>query len=339
MNNPMEWDDIENKLKQLDGRQDHLSAEDINYIEKQYNEVRQNGSVDDILRITHLLSFFIDSVAETYNMTEFATNVCMSAAKLTKENGLYVFAGHWFHVEGFRQHRLGIHGLSIKLMGEAVECFSLAKNHERRRESLFFSALSFRALGQLDTAYTIVSDTLDLVQDDPWRANPLEVLAWIERDRRNFVDAEDHLQEAIENYKQLGVHYQAHVAQAYADLAEIRGLQGYDDAFTYFAESLSILEGLPTPNYLLIVRSLIKKARYASVIGKSQDAHESIHEAITYARYLKNCDLLWRGYVVYAVIDIRALEFRKAVRHFLWALEYIRMTQRPLVSILRLIVG
>ena len=88
------------------------------------------------------------------------------------------------------------------------------------------TSLCYRALNNRNKARTILVDVLRQVEpDDPWRGDPLQVMAWLTQDEGDLPGTEKLLREV------LALHQQATdadilIAGTLADFGEVVGLQG-----------------------------------------------------------------------------------------------------------------
>ncbi len=65
-------------------------------------------------------------------------------------------------------------------------------------KSYYMTALCYRALGDRNKSKGILENVLNKTRpDDPWRANPLQVMAWLIQDEGKLADSEKLLRQTL----------------------------------------------------------------------------------------------------------------------------------------------
>jgi tetratricopeptide (TPR) repeat protein len=69
-------------------------------------------------------------------------------------------------------------------------------------KSYYMTALCYRALGDRNKSKGILENVLNKTRpDDPWRANPLQVMAWLIQDEGKLADSEKLLRQTLILYR------------------------------------------------------------------------------------------------------------------------------------------
>lgn len=107
-------------------------------------------------------------------------------------------------LEGHNLHRLGFHKEALETFLEAEQIYRAEQDLANAKDSLFMTTLCLRALRNFKGARGIVEQLLGETEpDDPWRSHPLKMLAWLERDNKQFDIAEKLLRESLGLYSKI----------------------------------------------------------------------------------------------------------------------------------------
>ncbi len=225
--------------------------------------------------------------------------------------------GHNFHREGQHHQAIQVFAESATLYNEIGAAFAALKSY-------YMTSLCYRALGDRNHARFILNDVLArLDANDPWRGNPLQVMAWLARDERQWHAAEALLTEAL-HWQEQSQNPDILVAGTLADLGELVGLQGRtNEATAYFAQSLRILqqhEGQydrqEARTKLKLAELLIRSHDYQRALRLLDEADDKIR---VYGHYY---DLMWRIELTRALVYARQAQFIPALRKIRAAIRY-----------------
>lgn len=209
--------------------------------------------------------------------------------------------------DGHNLHRQGYHHDAIRAFEESSRLYLETGETFKALENYYMTSLCYRALGNRQLARKILEDVLSkLEKDDPWRGNPLQVLAWLTQDDGQLQLAEQLLREAIELQKQT-TNPDLLLAGTYADLGEIIGLQGrYSEAEETFAQSLRILKVHEGQYDRLEARTRLKLAELKMREGNLLETLHLLDEADDRVRgYGHYYDLMWRIEMLRAVVFLK----------------------------------
>ncbi len=248
--------------------------------------------------------------------------------------------GHLLGAKGHNLHRQGYHQEAIKAFDESAQNYRDANQDLDALKSHYMTSLCYRALGKRDKAKRILDSVLDNINPgDPWRANPLQVMAWINQDEGKLKQAENLLREALNLYRQTS-NSDMLIVGALADLGEISDILGHEqEAREFFEESLLILtrhqgqyDRQEARTLLKYCEFLIHQKDYETAMNLLNRADDKVS---SYGHYY---DLLWQielakaliylleGNIKYCVIKIRSVfRIRKLLN-----LSNIRLVQHVL---------
>ena len=227
--------------------------------------------------------------------------------------------GHNLHRQGYHREAIEVFEKSAKLYQEIGESFRSLKSH-------YMTSLCHRALGNRMRADQVLRQVLQQVgEDNPWRGNPLQVMAWLAQDDGRLDEAERLLMEA------LGLQEQCQdsdilVAGTLADLGEVVGLQGrVAEAKEIFQRSLAILgeyEGQydrqEARTRLKLAELLMRQKAYDQALHFLDQADDKVRG---YGHYY---DLLWRIELARAFVYLRQGRLGGAIRKLRAVLRYRR---------------
>jgi len=235
--------------------------------------------------------------------------------------------GHLYGARGHNLHRQGFHERAIVAFEESAANYQECGDNFGALKSTFMTSLCYRALNNRTKARTILTDVLQRVApDDPWRGNPLQVMAWLTQDKGDLPGTERLLREV------LALHQQATdadilIAGTLADLGEVVGLQGKtSEAVEIFQRSLAILDHYRGQYDRQEART---KLKYAELLMRQRKFDEALHllddaddKASGYGHYY---DLMWRIELTRCLILARKGQLRGSLLKGQIALRYRRI--------------
>jgi len=150
--------------------------------------------------------------------------------------------GHLLGAKGHNLHRQRYHQNAISAFDESAKNYWEIGEDFPALKSYYMTALCYRALGDRNKSKGILENVLNKIGlDDPWRANPLQVMAWLIQDEGKLADSEKLLRQALILYKKTE-NPDTLIVGALADLGEIVGILGrIQESGELFEESLTIL--------------------------------------------------------------------------------------------------
>lgn len=341
--NSLNWAEIEELALELEHSDGTIEERLRNQLVQYLSTVVQTGDDEAIIRFAETFRFLSSGLGEQWLLTAFVVAYSDAAIEAAIRLGRPKLAGQYHYDLGHLRHRQGKHRLAIQRFDTAFNYFSQAGETFRAREAYFMTSLCYRALGSTNKALEIIEQVLRETGDDPWRANPLEVRAWIEQARGDLTRAEATLRQVLDGYRELGSSYFPQLAQALADMGEILSLKGdIDGAMDCFRESRSRLESLSPTDYRLLIRTLIKQAEALLYAGRIADAEKTLHDADRQLPGAGHYDLRWRVFFALSLVNFRQLRLQDAWYHFSLTRRYRQelglSTMRLLIdTVLRLI--
>jgi tetratricopeptide (TPR) repeat protein len=247
---------------------------------------------------------------------------------------------HLLGARGHNLHRQGFHLEAVRFFNESAALYNEIGGSFYSLKSYYMTALCYRALGERKRTHQVLAEVLEEVSvDDPWRGNPLQVMAWLARDERRFIEAEHFLQEALYLHERTE-DPDVLVAGTLADLGEIFGLQGrFTEAKTYFEQSLDILlkhEGQydrqEARTRLKFAELLIRAGEYEPCLQLLDKADDKVR---AYGHYY---DLMWHIESAKALVYLRQGRFGNAVRKLRVAWNYRKTLGLPNILLVRPII-
>ncbi len=224
--------------------------------------------------------------------------------------------GHLLGSTGHNLHRQGYHLEAIQAFDESTRNYQEIGEEFKALKSYYMTSLCYRALGDREKAKQILGDVLERINpDDPWRANPTQVMAWLLQDEGKLSDAEDLLRQCLDQYRQM-TDSDVLIAGALADLAEIVGISGrVPESRELFEESLSILSAYAGQYDRQEARTLLK---YSELLIHQKDysiARKLLDRADNkVSRYGHYYDLLWQIELAQAFLLLQEGELVKCLR-------------------------
>lgn len=307
-------------------------------------------AVEDWERLVHLREMFAFLVVgDTTGGLPVVQRINAEAIKAAERLGKIALVARFLHDEGHNLHRQGYHEQAIEAFERAAELYQKVGEKFRTLESYYMTALCHRALENRTVAWQILNQVLRQVGDeDPWRGNPLQVMAWLMQDEGRLDEAEKLLREALFLYEQYQGSDSMLVVQTLADLGEVVSLQGrYTEALEIFDQSLATVNKSAGQFDRQEARTKLKLAETLTRCGEYERALCLLDEADDKIRgYGHYYDLLWRIELARAFIYCRQRRWGPAVRKLRMALRYRRqlglsnvVLAKQLVSRLRMGAG
>ena len=189
------------------------------------------------------------------------------------------------------------------------------------------TSLCYRALNNRVKSTEILENVLQQVSlDDPWRGNPLQVMAWLTQDAGDLPATENLLRQVLALHEQ-AIDSDILVAGTLADLGEVVGLQNrFTEASEIFQRSLAILEQYRGQYDRQEART---KLKYAELMMRQKQfdnaltlLNDSDDKASGYGHYY---DLMWRIELARAMIFARKGHIKKAILKGQMVLRYRRI--------------
>lgn len=234
---------------------------------------------------------------------------------------------HLLGALGHNLHRQGFHKKAIAAFEESARSYQAIGDSFGALKSTFMTSLCYRALNDRKRARAIVEDVLRQVEpSNPWRGNPLQVLAWLTQDDGDLPTAEKLLREALSLHEK-GLDSDILVAGTLADLAEVIGLQGRtSEAIELFQRSLEVLslhsgqyDRQVARTWLKYAELLIRLRRYDDALSLLNLADDRIS---AYGHYY---DLMWRIELARALIYLRKGEIKRFLQKYQIVMRYRRI--------------
>lgn len=226
--------------------------------------------------------------------------------------------------EGHNLHRQGYHRQAINVFERSAELFQQLGEDFEALQNFYMTSLCHRALENRVQARRVLETVLDQIDErDLWRANPLQVLAWLAQDEGQLDEAERLLREALHLYR-LSSESEMQVVGTLADLAEVVGLRsGLDEAVILFEESLAILRAYEGQYDRLQARTQLKLAELLIRRGECEAAQRLLNQADDKIRsYGHYYDLLWRIETTRAYAFFKQRRWSSMIRKLRMALYY-----------------
>lgn len=315
-------------------------------IEQALDQLLAIENWEGLIHLREMFAFLV--IGDTTGGLPVVQRINAEAINAAERLGDIALVARFLHDEGHNLHRQGYHERAIKAFERSAESYQKLGEEFRSLESYYMTALCHRALENRTVARRILDQVLQQVSDDPWRGNPLQVMAWLMQDEGHLDEAEELLREALTLYEQYQGLDSMLVVQTLADLGEVVGLQGrYSEALENFERSLTIASKFSGQFDRQEARTKLKLAEIVSRRGEYEHALRLLDEADDKIRgYGHYYDLLWRIELARAFIYWRQWRWGPAVRKLRMALRYRRqlglsnvVLAKQLVSRLRMGAG
>lgn len=302
---------------------------------------------EGLIHLREMFAFLV--IGDTTGGLPVVQRINAEAISVAERLGKTALVARFLHDEGHNLHRQGYHERAIKAFERSAELYQKVGEKFRSLESYYMTALCHRALENRTVARRVLDQVLQQVSDDdPWRGNPLQVMAWLIQDEGHLDEAEKLLREALALYERYQGLDSMLVVQTLADLGEVVGLQGRDaEALENFERSLAIVSKFSGQFDRQEARTKLKLAETLTRRGEYERALRLLDEADDKIRgYGHYYDLLWRIELARAFIYWRQWRWGPVVRKLRMALRYRRqlglsnlILARQLVSRLRMGTG
>lgn len=290
-----------------------VSRDQWEILEISLRKLETNQQPKDILKLRKIFTplFALDTLTNL----EILLRLDRAAIQAARQLGDRYELGKLLGDRGHNLHRQGFHRQAIAAYTESFASYCEAGETVLARSSFYMTALCYRALGEREIAGKILDEVLvQLTQDDPWRANPLQVKTWLLQDLGHLAEAERLQRQVLEIWQQTP-DTDTQIAGGLADLAELVGIQGrFAEACSLFDQSLTLLDKYQGQVARQEARSLLKYAEllmhhkdyaFALTLLKSADK-----KASSYGHYY---DLLWQIELATAFIFLRQYQLRNCL--------------------------
>jgi len=247
-------------------------------------------------------------------------------------------AAKYLRDSGENYHRRGYHYKAIDAFERAAVLYGEEGEEFKALESYYMIALPYRALGRHARARAILDKVLEQIPpDDPWRANPLQVLSWMLRDIGQFSEAEVTLREALELYRQYEGEESIHAVQTLTDLGEVIGLQGrFQEAVAMFEKSLEMIRAFGGQYDRQEARTKLRYAEMLIRLKNYERALQLLDEADDRIRgYGHYYDLLGGIEMARAFVFLGKGEIGSAIRKLRMLLRYRKEIDMPISTFYR----
>jgi len=290
-----------------------MSGEDLRFLQESLGALIRTEDWPGILRLRSIYSDMmardtISAHAVTQKLSQMAIG---SARRLGYEREL----AHLLGAYGHNLHRQGYHQKALDAFREASQLYSELGDDWESLKNYYMTALCHRGLGQIPAAVRILQNVLgSLDKSDPWRGQPLQVLAWTHRDRGNFAIAEELFTESLRLQRTSGSS-DILVAGTLADLGELRGMQGrIDDGILLLEESLQVLSSHQGQYVRQEARSEAKLASLLMKAGRHDEAMGLLNDADDIVRQSAYYDEIWKIELLKSLSYLRRFRFLSARR-------------------------
>lgn len=267
-----------------------------------------------VIRLRQIFTamFARDTMRATYVLKQLNEQSIAAAEELGEKETL----AHFLGAEGHNLHRQGYHIQAIRVFDRAASLYRQVDKPFEALKNYYMTSLCYRAIDQRPKAREILEAVLQQTnKDEPWRGNPLQVLAWLVQDDGQLAYAEALLTEALESQRQTN-DPDILMAGTLADLGEVAGLLGRTaEAEARFSESLSIIrryEGQydrqEARTTLKLAELLMRKRQYPEASRLLNEADDKIR---AYGHYY---DLMWRIEMLRAVIAFQQRKWQRGLQ-------------------------
>jgi tetratricopeptide (TPR) repeat protein len=294
---PIEWDELTALAETLS--QPGLSPGNVPRAEWEKIEttLAQLLAANDWVGILRLRRIFKELIArDSVTVVPIFKRLSQAAIHAAEQVDDKAELAHLLGADGHNLHRQGYHQAALDAFERSYQLYEELGQDFQALQNYYMTSLCYRAMEKRPQARQVLETVLARVApDDIWRANPLQVLAWLAQDEARLDEAEVLLREAISLYHEnSGSEIQA--AGALADLGEVVGLQGRAaEAFTVFDESLAILARFHGQYDRQEARTRLKLAELLVRQGETGRAMQLLDRADDMIRgYGHYYDLMWR---------------------------------------------
>lgn len=296
---------------------------------------RQDG--EGLIRLRLLLAplYSRDSVTGLPLLQRIDDGAIAAAETLGRDGDL----GHFWGARGHNLHRQGFHRQAVGAFEQSVCCYRQAGEEWPALKSYYMLSLCRRALGDRAGALRVLDEVLAQVPpDDPWRGNPLQVKAWLQRDRGDMAGAEASLRQSLALQERTN-DPDILVAGSLVDLGEVISLQGRDaEAVDCFERSLALLARHRGQYNRQEARTLLRYAEHLLRRRVGDAAMPLLQRADDLIRsHGQYYDQMWRLELAYSRVYWQWGEWRVALRKLRSALRYRNLLRLPVRNRLRML--
>lgn len=299
-------------------------------IEQSLEYLLNKADLAGVIRLREMFAFLVQG--ETTGGLSVVQHINQAAIQAATALGNQALAARYLRDSGENLHRRGYHRESIAALERAVSLYTEQGDRRKALETYYMTALPHRALGDSRRARAILDEVLQATpSNDPWRANPLQVVSWMLRDAGHFSDAEAVLREALRLYREHEGDTSVHAVQTLADLGEVIGLQHRAaEAIQMFDQSLQMMESYEGQYDRQEARTKLRYAELLIRLGEHDKALRLLNEADDKIRgYGHYYDLLGGIELARAFAFIGKGEMRSAYRKLKVLLRYRREIDLP----------
>lgn len=327
--NPINWEKLKllaDKLAQPGEDPVGVDRSEWQMIEQSLNTLIALQDWKGAIRLREMFSSLV--VGDTAGGSPLVQSLNEAAIHAAEQIHEFPLAARFLHDEGHNLHRRGYHKRAIEAFERSASLYRQVGEKFHALESFYMTALCHRALGNRKEAQQILEQILQQVdENDPWRGNPLQVMAWLKQDEGNLQAAEDLLRQALSLYEQYQGPESMLVVQALADLGEVVGLQGrYSEALELFNKSLDIASKFAGQFARQEARTNLKLAELLTRYGEYERALRLLDRADNQIRgYGHYYDLMWRIELARARVCWHQRNFEGVIRNLRMALGYRHM--------------
>jgi hypothetical protein len=258
------------------------------------NELQGSNDLNGIIKLRELFTGLLarDSAWGIPIIQTLDTAAIDAARQLNN----YAELGHLLGARGHNLHRQGYHKQAIIAFEESNTNYTRIGEKFKALKSYYMTSLCYRALNNKLKSRLIITNVLQQIDiDDPWRGNPLQVLAWLTQDEGDLQKAEKLLNEALTLHGK-APNSDILIAQTFADLGEVVSLSNrIAEGNQFFQQSLIILDRYKGQYDRQEARTKLKYAELLRSQKKFIDALRLLDEADDeisgYGHYY---DLMWR---------------------------------------------
>ena len=248
----------------------------------------------------------------------------LAAIDAARQLGNVAELGHLLGARGHNLHRQGFHKEAIIAFDESRSNYLECGDQFGALKSVFMTSLCYRALNNRTKSRAILVDVLQQVSpDNPWRANPLQVMAWLTQDEGDLPKTEKLLREVLALHEKT-LDSDILIAQTLADLGEVVGLQRrFTEGSEIFQKSLTILDRYSGQYDRQEARTKLKFAEFLMRQRKFDYAllllDNADDKASGYGHYY---DLMWRIELARCLIFARKGQIRSSLLKAQMTLRY-----------------
>ena len=221
----LDWSSLErlsSRLSESGTEPGTIPESEWQIIEKTSRKLVDEQDWDGLIRLRILFNslFARDTVMGLPALQQLDQHAIQAARRVVNKSAL----AHFLGARGRNLHRQGFHQEAINTFDESAKIYSEIDDKFPALKSYYMTSLCYRALGNREKAKQILEDVLNQTEpDDPWRANPLQVMAWLMQDEGRLTDSEKLLRQILPLYEKTE-ESDTLIVGVLADLGEIVGI-------------------------------------------------------------------------------------------------------------------